>query len=88
MKLEELENFKHIPIDEIDEDTLVDIRTVNIRTDLPPKERMEELLKTMKNPYFFKVGKYIVKATFADENGPTLGECIKELLMMQINKLN
>ena len=82
MRIEELNNFKDIPVDEIDESELVDIRNIKIRTDLPPKERMEELLKIMKNPYVFKVGKYVVKTKFADENGPTLVECIKELLRM------
>ena len=48
MKIEDLDNFKDIPIDEIDENELVDIRTLEIRTDLPPKERMEDILKKKK----------------------------------------
>lgn len=82
MRIEELDNFKDIPIDEIDESELVDIRTIKIRIDLPPKERMEELLKIMKSPYIFKIGKYVVKTKFADENGPTLAECVEALLEM------
>ena len=53
MRIEDLDCFKDIPIDEIDESELVDIRTIKIRTDLAPKERMEELLKVMKSPYIF-----------------------------------
>ena len=43
---------------------------------------MEELLKIMKSPYVFKVGKYVVKTKFADKNGPTIAECFEALLMM------
>ena len=82
MKIEELDNFKDIPIDEIDENELVDIRTLEIRTDLPPKERMEDILKKMKNPYIFKVGEYVVKTKFAGEDGLTIAECFEALLMM------
>ena len=48
MKIEDFDEFKDIPIDEIDECELVDIRTLEIRTDLPPKERMEDVLKKTK----------------------------------------
>lgn len=82
MKIEDFDNFKDIPVDEIDESELVDIRTLEIKTDLPPKERMEDILKKMKNPYFFKVGKYVVKVKFAGEDGLTIAECFEALLMM------
>lgn len=82
MRIEDLDCFKDIPIDEIDESELVDIRTIKIRTDLPPKERMEELLKVMKSPYVFKVGKYVVRTKFAGEEGLTIAECFEALLKM------
>lgn len=82
MRVEDFEKYKNVPIDEIDESTLVDIRTIEVRMDLPPKERMEDVLRQIKNPYFFKVGRFVVKSTFADENGCTIGECIKALLML------
>lgn len=82
MKIEDFDDFKDIPIDEIDENELVDIRTLEIRTDLPPKERMEDILKKMKNPYIFKVGEYVVKTKFAGEDGLTIAECFEALLMM------
>ena len=56
MKIEELKNFKHIPEEELDRDSLVDISTVDVRCDLPPNERLEEVLEKMKNPFAFKVG--------------------------------
>lgn len=82
MRIEDLDCFKDIPIDEIDESERVDIRTIKIRTDLPAKERMEELLKVMKSPYVFKVVKYVVRTKFAGEDGLTISECFEALLKM------
>ena len=47
-----------------------------------PKEKMKYTLDQIKNPYFFKVGKYIVKSTFSEDSGITIGGCIKGLLML------
>ena len=69
MKIEELKNFKHIPDDDLDRDSLVDISNIDVRCDLPPNERMEQVLEKMKNPFAFKVGKYVVKTTFDYEIG-------------------
>ena len=82
MRIEELNNFKDIPIDEIDESELVDINEVDVRMDLPPIERLKHTLDQIKNPYFFKVGKYIVKSTFSEGSGCTIGDCLRGLLML------
>ena len=82
MRIEELKNFKHISDEEIDRDSLVDVSTVDIRYDLPPKERMEDVLKKMKNPFAFKIGKYVVKTTFDYEEGCTIGDCVDALLSL------
>ena len=82
MRIEELKNFKHISDEEIDRDSLVDVSTVDIRYDLPPKERMEDVLEKMKNPFVFKIGKYVVKTTLSDDADCTIGECVDALLML------
>lgn len=82
MKIEEFEKFKNMSIDEVDENELVDIKSVEVRMDLPPKERLQHTLDQVKNPYFFKVGKYIVKSTFSEDSGCTIGDCVKGLLML------
>ena len=82
MKIEELKNFKHIPEEEFDRDSLVDISTIDVRCDLPPNERMEQVLEKMKNPFAFKVGKYVVKTTFDYEEGCTIGDCVDALLSL------
>ena len=82
MWIEELKNFKHISDEEIDRDSLVDVSTVDIRYDLPPKERMEDVLEKIKNPFVFKIGKYVVKTTLSDDADCTIGECVDALLML------
>ena len=82
MKIEELKNFRHIPDEEIDRDSLVDVSTIDIRYDLPPKERMEDVLEKIKNPFVFKIGKYVVKTTLSDDTDCTIGECLDGLLML------
>ncbi len=72
MDMKEFEKYKNMSIDETDESELIDINDVDVRMDLPPKERLKYTLDQVKNPYFFKVGKYIVKSTFSEGSGCTI----------------
>ena len=45
-------------------------------------KKMEEVLEKMKNPFAFKIGKYVVKTTFEDETGCTIGDCVDALLIL------
>lgn len=60
-------------------DELVDIRDVSVNPELPKEERIADFVQQIKNPYLFKCGKYVVKASFS-ENGRSLEECIKGLI--------
>lgn len=82
MDMKEFEKYKNMSIDEIDESELVDINDVDVRMDLPPKERLKYTLDQVKNPYFFKGGKYIVKSTFSEDSGITIEDCLRGLLML------
>ena len=81
-KYEKYKEYMNMSIDEIDESELVDINDVDVRMDLPPKERLKYTLDQVKNPYFFKVGKYIVKSTFSEGSGCTIEDCVRALLML------
>lgn len=76
-----LEDLKNIDIRTVDRDTLVDIQTVVIDETLPQKDRLENFIKQIKNPYCFKCGKIIVKVNFAD-NGDTLEDRIEKMLLL------
>ena len=46
--------------------SLVDIRDVKIDRSLPLEERMKYYVEQIKNPYMFKVGKTIVRVSYAN----------------------
>ena len=58
---------------------LVDINDVAVDKDLPKNERIAEFIRQIKDPYYFKCGKFTVKVRFAD-NGVTLEERLKSIL--------
>lgn len=66
----ELERMKNTDIRTVKLDDLVDIRDVNINTDLSENERILDFIKQIRNPYCFKCGDVVVKVTFGD-----LDEC-------------
>ena len=51
MTREELEKLKNVDIKTVKKEDLVDINTVKINTDLPVKERVEDYIRQIKNPY-------------------------------------
>ena len=58
---------------------LIDIRDVHVSRDLPREKRIEEYVRQIRNPYLFKCGEITVHVSFAP-NGPTLEECIAEIM--------
>ena len=60
-------DMQKIDIRDINPDTVVNAADVVVNADLPQMERMKDVVEQMKgNPYFFKVGKVLVKISFAD----------------------
>ena len=59
---------------------LVDIADVSVDPNLPRAERIAEFVRQIKNPYCFKCGKFTVHAQYT-ENGPSLEECLKQILI-------
>ena len=47
-------------------DSLVDIRDVKIDRTQPVEERMKSYVEQIKNPYLFKVGNTVVRASYAN----------------------
>jgi hypothetical protein len=78
---ETLKKMREIDINTIDPDTVVDAEDIHIDINLPKSERMAEYLRQIKNPYFMKVGKVIVKMNFND-GGPSLEECLVRYLRL------
>ena len=76
---EKVVEWKKVDVREVDMDTLVDIRDVNIDMDWPKEKRIEEFIRQIKNPYCFKVGKVAVKVEFS-EGDATFEDRVKEYL--------
>lgn len=72
----DLEAMRNVNIRTVDPETLVDIRDVQVRTDLPKQERILDFIRQIKNPYCFKCGDLIIKSTFSD-TGETLEDRLK-----------
>ena len=47
---------------------LVDLREVNVNTDVPPSQRIADYLIQIKNPYHFRVDDIEVKVSFCGES--------------------
>ena len=67
---------------EIDRDALVDLRTVQINTDLPKEARMLAYVRQIKDPCCYKIGKYVVCLRFS-EDGPTVQEVFSDLVRIK-----
>ena len=61
-----VEEMMNVDIRAVSRDDLVDIRDVVIDQDASKEERIKSFLQQIRNPYCFKVGKIVVKTTFAD----------------------
>lgn len=61
-----LQALQNTDIDSIDRDSLVDIRDVEVKSELPVYERMIDYIQQIGNPYCYRHGKYVVKISFTD----------------------
>ena len=78
--MEQLEAMKSVDIRTVDKSTLVDVRGFGFNSDLSQRERMEESLERVKNPYCFRCGDLAVKVEFT-EDGPDLSDLLVDFLI-------
>lgn len=72
-------DLKNLDIRTVLPESLQDIKSVSVNTELPVEERMKEFIRQIKNPYFFRCGKLIVQVEYC-ETGKTIHDCIKEYI--------
>lgn len=69
LKNEEIKEYmakmRSVDIRTVNPDTLVDINDVVINRDLPPRERVRDYIRQIKNPYCYKSHGMIVKVNFS-----------------------
>jgi RNase P subunit RPR2 len=66
---------------QIDAESLVDIHSVVVNKELPIKERINDFINQIKNPYCYKCGKVTVLVSFANTN-ETLEDRLESYLSM------
>lgn len=79
MSLLNLEELREVDIRTVKPEKLVDITQIHIDENLEGKERAEEFIRQVKNPYCYMVGKMIVKASYSGDS--TLTERFQELVL-------
>lgn len=77
MSFEELQS---VDIRTVRPEDVVDIRQIKIEEGLLQQEKRREFIRQVKNPYCFRVGNVIVKASYSG-NGVSLNERFEELVM-------
>jgi hypothetical protein len=75
---EELKRMSEADIRTVDKNELVDIETVEIRTDLPKEERILDYIGQIKNPYCYLYKGMVIKVSFAGKR--KLEDCLKDCL--------
>lgn len=75
-----LEKMKNVSLDTVTPSSLVDIQQVQVDKNLPRDKRIAEFVRQIGNPYCFRCGDFIVKASYA-EDGATLEECLQSLML-------
>jgi len=75
-----MSEFQDIRLENVDADSLADIKDVSVDKNLSKEERIAEFVRQIGNPYCYKCGKFIVKARFAD-NGISLEDCLQGILL-------
>lgn len=74
-----LEEMRAVDIRIVKPENLVDITQIHIDENLEGKERAEEFIRQVKNPYCYRIGKMIVKSSYSE--GSTLTERFQELVL-------
>lgn len=81
-----INNFANVDIQTVNKDELVDVSSLTFDHRIPRDYRPEYLLKTVKNPYCFRVGDMGVKVEFLD-SAPSLQDCLTDLIERKRNGL-
>lgn len=62
----DIDAMQNVDIRTVDPETLRDISNVEVKTELPKRERILDFIRQIGNPYCYRHGKYVVKISFTD----------------------
>lgn len=75
----DLAQMKNVDIRTVDRGSLVDITEVQIDGNIPQKQRFDDFLRQIKNPYCYRCGNVVVKISFSDTDA-TLEDRLEQYL--------
>lgn len=74
-----LKELSEIDLREVQKKDLADVSGMTFDTSIPKEQRAAQIIRTINNPYCFRVGDMGVKLEFTD-SGPSLQDCLTDLL--------
>lgn len=77
----QLKEMAQIDIHTVEKESLVSAENVQIHTELSDRERLEDYIREIKNPYCYLSNGVIVKISFAGRD--TLEECLSRCIMSE-----
>ena len=75
-----LDHMTPVDIRTVKPEDVADIQQIKIDSNLTQQEKRKEFIRQVGNPYCFRVGKIIVKASYSGD-GVSLNERFEELLL-------
>lgn len=75
----ELERMARMDWDEVDAGELKDLKELDLNLEGSPKERMEQLMEQIGNPFLFRWGDFVVKVAY-EETEAALEDRLEEFL--------
>ena len=76
-----IKEMQSVDIQSVNTKDLVDIDSVTIQKDLPPRERIVDYIRQIKNPYCYISHGVVVKISFSGKK--TLEECLESCIAME-----
>ena len=66
--MSDLKKLSNADVSDCDIDELVDLRSIDIKRNLPLERRADDFMAQVGNPYLFRVDDVVVKVEFGDGN--------------------
>lgn len=79
MTLKELEQLKQVDVRTISHNELIDLKEIKIGEEASKKQRIQQFVEQIKNPFCFKVGEIVVSVGFSND-GISFEERMKQYL--------
>jgi len=77
---EKLNKYKNMTIEQIDSNTLKDLKDIKLSRKKSSKERILDFLMEIDNPYFLKINNHVVQLSFKDDSEMSANECLTNVL--------